>query len=271
MSEVIKYSFSRLDSFHNCKRGYYYTYGLKERGGENIYSFLGTVCHELCQGIIEGKETNESTLIKFKEALDDTELLGLEWISDKVKNNYSECIIHFLENFSPTKADDIKIEEYFEVEIEGSIVRGYIDLCYILNGELYIIDLKTSSKFSKKDMLKKRRQLSLYAFALQNKYPSLKIKLYFDMLKYAIQGKKLVERNNLSIFHDFEEGMVEIVYDDELIADLKEYVKDTVDEINMLDITDIDQWEMGYKPNYDFFCRKLCSNQARCLDCTNNI
>jgi len=214
LSEVIKYSYSRLDSFHNCKRSYYYTYGLGERGGENIYSFLGTVCHELTQGIIEEKETNESAVKKFKQALEDTEMLGLEWISDKVKTNYDECITHFLENFLPTKADDIKIEEYFEVEIEGAIVRGYIDLCYILNGELHIIDLKTSSKFAKKDMVKKQRQLSLYAYALQDKYPNMKIKLYFNMLKYAFQGKKLVERNNLSIFEDYVEGMVEVIYNE---------------------------------------------------------
>jgi len=76
MSEE-KYSFSRLESFHNCKRSYYNTYVLKNRGGDNIYSYLGTVCHELTQGIIEGKETNMGALEKMTVYNQDGEIIDL--------------------------------------------------------------------------------------------------------------------------------------------------------------------------------------------------
>ena len=40
---------------------------------------------------------------------------------------------------------------------------------YMLNDEIHIVDFKTSSKFSAKDLLKKQRQLLIYAKALEEK------------------------------------------------------------------------------------------------------
>jgi ATP-dependent exoDNAse (exonuclease V) beta subunit len=218
LSEKIeKYSFSRLESFHNCKRGYYNTYILKNRGGDNIYSFLGTVCHELTQSIIEKKETNEGAIKKFLEAIEDADMLGLMWMSENVRQNYIECILHFFENYIPVRGDYIHIEDYFEIDVKGSVLRGYIDLWYFLNNELHIIDLKTSSKFSKKDLIHKQRQLILYAYAMRKKYPDKKIRLYFDMLKYANRNNKLIERNKLDLLDDYDSGLVEITFSKELL------------------------------------------------------
>lgn len=260
-----KYSFSKLESFHNCKRAYYYTYGMGDRGGENIYSFLGTICHELTQAIIQGKETNESATMKFLQSIGDTEMLGLTWISEKVKENYVECISDFFHNYNPIKADNIVIEDYFEVEINGKIIRGYIDLWYILDNVLYIIDLKTSSKYSKKDLPKKSRQLYLYAYALKQKYPDIKIVLQFHMLKYVFQNNKLIERNKYNIFDNYEDGIIQIEYSQEAEKDLIEYVSNTTDEIEIMGTEDIELWEMAYNPHVDFFCRNLCSFQDKCI------
>ena len=52
LEEKELYSFSKLDTFNNCKRAYYYTYICGERGGDNIYSFLGTITHELIEKVI---------------------------------------------------------------------------------------------------------------------------------------------------------------------------------------------------------------------------
>lgn len=264
LSKII-YSFSRLDSFHNCKRSYFYTYVLGQRGGENIYSFLGTICHELTQGIIENKETNEGAVEKFTQAVDDADMLGLEWISEKVKNNYKECITHFFENYISEAIKDFKIEEYFEVNVNGVMMKGYIDLWYFKDGKIHICDLKTSSKYSKKDLLKKQRQLYLYAYALSKQYPNMKINLYFNMLKYVIQNNKLVERNKCSIFEDYSDGLVIIKYDDDIAKkDIEDYVTNTVDEIELLD-KDIIFWNKNYNAEKDFFCVNLCSFRDKCL------
>jgi RecB family exonuclease len=265
VSEV-KYSFSRLDTFHNCKRSFYYNYVEGKRSGDNIYSFLGTVCHELTQAMIQKQITNDEAVQQFVAAVDDAEMLDLPWMSENVKNNYVDCITHFLENYSPVDNPTIRIEDYFEIDIKGTIVIGYIDLWYRIGNEIYIIDLKTSSKFSKKDLPKKSRQLLLYAIALSEKHPDYKINLQFNMLKYVLKKGKLVERNKLDLFDEYSDGIVDVPVTEESIQEVKDYVTNTVNEINSIDKSEIVYWGMGYDPTKDFFCKNLCGHRAKCLE-----
>lgn len=265
MSEE-KYSFSRLESFHTCRRGYYYTYIEKDRGGDNIYSFLGTITHELTQAIIQKQITNEEATEQFIAAIDDAEMLDLPWMSENVKNNYVSCITHFFENYSAVENPTIRIEDYFEIDINGSILRGYIDLWYRVGNEIYIIDLKTSTKFAKKDLPKKSRQLILYAMALSEKYPDYKINLQFNMLKYVLRKGKLVERNKLDLFDEFEDGIVQVEYDEVAIEEVKNYVTDTVKLIKSIPVDEMVYWKMDNDPTKDFFCKNLCSHRNKCLE-----
>ena len=43
------YSYSRCENYHNCPRSYFYTYIEKNRGEDNIYSFMGSVTHEILE------------------------------------------------------------------------------------------------------------------------------------------------------------------------------------------------------------------------------
>jgi hypothetical protein len=266
MSNKEKYSFSRLDTFHNCKRSYYYNYILNQRGGDNIYSFCGTVVHELTQAMIQKQITNEEAVEKFIEAIDDAEMLDLPWISENVKNNYVNCISHFLEKYIPVENNTIRIEEGFEIDINGIILRGFIDLYYRIENKIYIIDLKTSTKFSKKDLPKKSRQLILYAIALSEKYPEYEIHLQFNMLKYVLMNGKLIERNKLGIFDEFPDGIVEVDFNEESIQEVKDYINETVNEIKKINKDDKWSWVKGYDPTKDFFCKNLCSHRERCLN-----
>lgn len=260
-----KYSFSKLETFHNCRRLYYYTYIKGDRSGESIYTYLGTVVHELTQGMIQGFETNESAVQKFIEAVDDAEMLDLPWMSENVKSKYVDCIVHFLENYSPIKNDTIRIEDYIEIDVNGVIMRGYIDLWYRIGTTIYIIDLKTSTKFSNKDLPKKSRQLFFYALALKEKYPEYEIVLQFNMLKYVLKNGKLVERTKLTIFDEFEDGILNVDVTDESIEELKDYITSTVIKINEINKTDINLWPMDNDPNKDFFCKNLCGHRQSCL------
>lgn len=261
-----KFSFSKLDTFQNCKRLYYYNYILKERSADNVYSFLGSISHELTQAIIQEQETNESALQKFIEAVEDADMLGLEWISDNVKKNYVECISHFFEHFNPIRNDTIRIEDYFEVEISGVIVRGYIDLWYRIDNTIYIIDLKTSSKFSKKELPKKSRQLLMYAMALGEKYPDYNIILQFNMLKYSLNKRgTLIERNKLGILDEVRDAIVNVDITENAIDEVKTYVANTVFGINQIDKSDKLAWPMDNDPKKDFFCKNLCTYREKCL------
>jgi RecB family exonuclease len=265
-----KFSFSRIESFHNCKRNYYNTYILGNRSGDSIYTYCGTVTHELTQAMIQNEITNKEAVKRFIASIDAAEMLELPWISENVKNNYVNCISHFLENFIPVKNSAIQIEDYFEINISGTIVRGYIDIWYRIGNEIYIIDLKTSTKFSKKDLPKKSRQLLLYGIAMSEKYPDCKIILQFNMMKYVLKNGKLFERNKLEWFDEEPDGIINVEYTEDSVEEVKEYVKDTIRQINLMNKDDIKQWTMGYDPAKDFFCRNLCGHRESCLQNINN-
>jgi hypothetical protein len=145
-------------------------------------------------------------------------------------------------------------------------MRGYIDLWYRIGNNIYIIDLKTSTKFSKKDLPKKSRQLLFYGLALSEKYPDYNIYLQFNMLKYVLRNGKLVERNKLDLFDEFPEGIVNVDFTDELVQEVKNYIINTVKEINLIDKSEIIYWNMDNDPNKDFFCKNLCSHRKLCLE-----
>lgn len=262
------FSFSKIDTFHNCARNYYYTYILNQRGSDNIYSFLGTTAHNLVEQLYKKEINRDRAIEEFLKAVDEADLLGLEWLSDNTKTKYVECIVHFFENFEPINNDTIVIEEYFEVPICGITMRGYIDMYYIQDNTLYIIDFKTSSKFDKKTILHKKIQLFLYAYALKNKFKNMNIKIGFNMLKYAINKRgTLKERNTFDLFDEFEEGYVWIEFNENSIKELENYIKTALDKIeeNKL-IGDIDIWDMCDETASTFFCKNLCSNRPKCLE-----
>lgn len=265
------FSFSKIDSFHNCPRNYYYTYILHQRGADNIYSFLGTTAHNLVEQLYKNEITKDKAVEEFLQAVDEADMLGLKWLSENTKIKYVGCITHFFNNFEPINNDSITIEEYFETDICGIIMRGYIDMYYIQNNTLHIIDFKTSSKFDKKTLQHKKVQLYLYAYALKEKFQNKDIKIGFDMLKYAINKRgTLKERNSFDLFDEFKEGYVWVEFNNQSIEELKEYIQTALNKIedNKL-IGNIDVWEMCDSKASTFFCKNLCSNRNKCLEYIN--
>lgn len=265
MDELLSYS--RLDTFHNCPRSFYYTYIQGNRGGDNIYSFIGTIAHEIVEKLVKREiDISEAKQI-FADAIDDADMLGFEWLSDRVREKYVFDINHFIDHFNPDLYKDAHIEEYFEVNIEGYTFRGYID-CWMEDDEfIYIEDFKTSSKYSKADLIDHRRQLAIYAAALRTYAiaSNKKIKLRFNMLKYVKIGKKLVERIELGDETNFSVGYVDVEYNDELHDDLASWVEGTMGEIESLDPKVYYRWKKNYDPTKDFFCNNLCSHKDRCM------
>lgn len=267
-----KFSFSKITSFHNCQYNYYLTYILKNRGGQNIYGELGTSCHEIIEGLIKGEINDDAAITKFTDDLEYCDLMDLEFPKYKgsnegIKYNYVTSIKHYFDNFELycEQPDYESIEEYFEMEIQGVLFRGYIDYYYIKGDDLYCIDFKTSSKFSKKDFEKKKLQLVVYGLYLHSKYPDKKIHLMFDMLKY-IKGARggLKERHKLDFMEDGERGMLEVEYNDETVKELEDFVKNTYDEIIELKNKNEDCWQPKLEPNKDYFCMNLCGNSGIC-------
>ena len=271
------YSYSRLESYHNCPYAYYITYIEGNRSEHNIYSFLGSVVHELLEELQQKIINNDDAIEKFENAVTEADMLGYEWMSDSVKNKYIVAIKHYLEHYKPIKCDEYFIEEYFEIPVGDKWMKGYIDLYTITDDIIDIYDYKTSSSssFTGKDAYKKMRQMILYGIAIKQKHPDKEIRsMNFDMLKYykvpskrSKLGYTLKDRSTIDILDfttEFTPVYVSAEFTPEVVEEVTEYVCNTVNEIESLD-KDLSCYKKGFNPKKDFFCKTLCSFRDRCL------
>lgn len=181
------YSFSRLGCFDHCSYEFWLNYIKKLPKLQNIYGHIGSIVHDLVQSMQRGEMTNKESVDEFNKELLKCDLTGLKFPSDKVKQNFTECVSHFLEHFTPVECEKFEIEKeiYTQIGNENTVILGYLDIIYFYkSGVIEIEDYKTSTMFSAKEIPEKARQLILYAYALKDygiKVSSIK----FNMLKYA--------------------------------------------------------------------------------------
>lgn len=189
-NKIPVYSVSKLDTYNTCKYKYYKTYlGEKEEKTENIYSILGSKVHSLLEEQFILKRKKSLKEIDFrKEVLDelqDAELKGYRFSSEKVKESWVYDIIHFCNNSKFYEMNIIENELHFVLDFDNLWLQGYID-AIVDNGDntVSVIDWKTSSAFKTLELPKKARQLLLYKIALEEAGTSVS-HVYWDMLKYA--------------------------------------------------------------------------------------
>lgn len=218
------YSFSKLDSFHNCEFGWFKTYIEKNRGLNKIYGVFGSECHSLLESLQSEEITKEEAMAKFNDMVLQLDLDGLKFPTPNIEVNILKAIRHYIAGYDVIKCDKYLMEKEFYLEIDEIVVRGFIDLITLnKDGTVEIYDYKTSSAFAKKDMYKKGRQLVIYAMWIEQKFPKYKIeKLYWDMLKYVYV--KYGKRNRL-------------IARDKLVKELE---KDIRKKLGKLDIDDVD-------------------------------
>lgn len=259
------YSYSRLGSFNNCPFSYNLSYNEENRGNDSIYTFLGSSAHEIIESLQKGLITNDVAIDMFLDKVDECDLIGLEFMNDNVRSNYINNIIHYLKEFTPIKGDFVIEEEVF-VNIGDYKLRGFIDIYVKCGNEILILDYKTSSKFSSKELPLSGRQLVLYGIALEQKYPDCTISaIGWDMLKYVIvegkRGPKLIERREVESqeYDNYGQAIVYHKYNSETKRDCIEYIIDTITRIeNATEFPPLD-----IKKEY-FYCKNLCGHKHLC-------
>lgn len=184
------YSVSKLDTYNTCKYKYYKTYSKeKEEQTENIYSILGGKVHSLIEKQFISKRSGDNEEIDFRKEilheLNEAELKGYSFSSEKVKEKWIYDIVHFCNNSEFYKMNIIENELHFLLDFDGLWLQGYID-AIVDNGDntVSVIDWKTSSAFKSSDIDKKARQLLLYKIALEEAGTTVS-HVYWDMLKYV--------------------------------------------------------------------------------------
>ena len=182
------WSYSKLNSYNNCAHGYRLNYidEPKPKSIQNVYSFMGTICHDLVEDMQEGKIDIETALKMFKSRVNDMEMEGFYFTRQVEKDNYFYSVLDYIKNFKKEEGKfKVEQKEFLELD-DKNVLMMFIDLVVQIDNEtLGIYDYKTSSEFKKEDMQKHGRQLIIYAYTLAKRYKKYKkFKLAWFMLKY---------------------------------------------------------------------------------------
>ena len=180
----ILWSWSRIQSYVTSHYEYYLKYVLhkKEDISNCAYAPCGSLAHDCVERYYNGEDgwlTNiDIADLKFDRNDSDK--------NESIKKKYKYDIEHFLKNHN-CMADKVITEKFVTAKICNHVLQGYIDAVYKdEDGNFCIIDFKTSTKFSGKNLDEKSGQLTVYAIALtQMGVPLDKIHIGFNMLKYC--------------------------------------------------------------------------------------
>ena len=220
-------SYSKLSSFDTgCKYAYYLQRIKKIKGKDSIWSYLGSVVHDIIEDLQNDQITIEEAKKKFIEKMNDADKVDLTFPKENMKDNYVKAILHYLDRYKkidlPVKTE---LKMFYPIPEKKIVLIGYLDLVIKHDEGVYEIrDYKTSTKYSQKELKKKSKQLMLYALGFKHQ-GAKEVKITYDMLKYAKikrEGSKrsrTVQRHKLAL--QIKDWLLEELidyYNDEFIA-----------------------------------------------------
>ena len=210
------WSWSKINIFHNSHYEYYLKYIRKipEDRQDCIYTTTGSIAHGILENFYTGKIKYEDMIGDFKTgwmtAYDIADLKfdrNDEEHNKQIAQKYYDDLVLFFENHTPIK-HDVRVEQFVDVMVDDNLFQGYIDCCYKDDeGNIHIIDFKSSSIYKGSKAENECGQLVLYAMGLHQKgIPYERLKIAWDFCKYAnveveqANGKKKlrqIERSKL--------------------------------------------------------------------------
>ena len=237
-SNLEKYSFSKISSFHTCLVGFIFTYILKQEQVSNGMSEFGSFCHSLLEKWAKGELEIYELLTEYENNYKDNVTSSFPRLRNGVDmgDAYYDDAYNFFSTFDGIgDYEIIGVEEHFEIQIDDFIFNGFIDL--ILkdkDGNLIVFDWKSKKEFKDdEEEMKYRRQLYLYSYYLYEKHGKHPVSTIF----YCFRKQKKYERK----------------FDEKAYEESIKWMFDTVAEIRKLYCS------------YDyFFCSQLCSSRNIC-------
>jgi DNA helicase-2/ATP-dependent DNA helicase PcrA len=212
--EEVVYSHSRISNYSQCPKKYLYGYEYSLPTQNKYYFSFGTSIHTVLEILLKNynweKYSKEELISLGMEILFDNWLTkGYENLKEEEK--YKKEGIKIVEKFINTQLElnkiqtPISFEDSFQITINGKKIKGFIDrIDKNKNGDLIILDYKTSKKIKTQNELDKDQQLYVYAkacFNLYGKYPK-KMGLWF------VKFDKIVETTfNIKIMEKFEKDL----------------------------------------------------------------
>ena len=244
------WSYSRVSTFITSPYEYALKYvdGIKAKEDrlDSIYMSLGTAAHQCLEDYYTKKINFDDMLSQFDDSwLTCYDLAQLKFDRSNAEKNqsisekYKLNMQYFFKNHT-VYPYEMLIEKPITVNVNGNIFIGYIDGLYKdSNGDINIIDFKSSSAYKGKALDEHSQQLKLYALGIHQLtgLPLSKIHGCFNFLKYITieytqaNGKcktRTVERRNLgeSLQSNLKVWIKKLGYEDQMNEFLKMVLDD---------------------------------------------
>lgn len=168
------YSISRLNTMNQCPYQAYMRYvEHKEQQNKGIYGILGGTVHDCIEECIHGTKELDDIKKAIQQELDDIELFGIEFPKDRngnttIRDNWLANMLRFSDEFS-IPSGKIATEKLLIYQLDDEhYMMGYADAIRLNeDGSVWLIDWKSSSKYTGKHILEAGRQLIIYKLALE--------------------------------------------------------------------------------------------------------
>jgi len=214
---------SSINTYRQCPRRYFYQYIVKLPTTENIHSVKGKIAHSVLEKFfdIDVKHFKEETFKKelsyyMKNLFNAFWVKSLEKFEDigsneremvGAKQEIAEMLANWLQSFfDRIDSSGLNFHEAFgkfkpveteaEYESRAHMVRGFIDVVEDVDGEIKVLDYKTSGSFEITDDYE--LQLAIYALLYREKHGKLphKLSIWFlkDKEKVIEVDEKLIEK-----------------------------------------------------------------------------
>ncbi|SHO81137.1 FIG00388203: hypothetical protein [hydrothermal vent metagenome] len=196
------WSATRLKSFINCKREFYYKYILKIGGKDNNAFSEGRFLHKLLEKLIDNDMSDIE--MKLNYLLD--ELLGKSAMDTLNKIIYRDKILKFLDyhqlHFKNQGYEVVAKEQQIDGVIQGLRFKGVVDRLDKRDDELIVVDYKSGStkNANRSKNLDKLDdfQMSIYYYLLKDKYPNISLIFLKILEDNPIEYiEKLEEKNKI--------------------------------------------------------------------------
>lgn len=217
-SSKMVFSVSQLKTYEQCPKKYLFNYIYKIPTTSKHYFDFGTSIHE----VLEKIEPLSKKLSKKELTLKALSVLSKSWISKSYESadqekEYFEKGVKAIKDFINKELEihktskTISLEKEFWLNLDGRRLMGYIDRIVEKNGEVEILDYKTSNSKEPKSKLKENLQLYTYALALlQDKVTPKRMGLWYlihdeiDLVDFKLETANKIKDYLLSLIKEIE-------------------------------------------------------------------